>query len=105
MSTFQYQIGGYRGPDQRSAFISAAGANKASEPADFIRSVARFIDGTSYTIHKAVYSQDVDVLNPGFTGEVAFKGVIIKGKDVAGWTLDGYVLPRLASGLYFGEEL
>jgi hypothetical protein len=30
---------------------------------------------------------------------------IIEGDDVAGWTLDDYVLPRLASGLYFGEEI
>lgn len=30
---------------------------------------------------------------------------IIQGEDVAGWTLHGYVLPRLASGLYFGEEV
>lgn len=30
---------------------------------------------------------------------------IIEGEDNAGWTLDDYVLPRLASGLYFGEEI
>jgi hypothetical protein len=30
---------------------------------------------------------------------------VIDGEDVAGWTLDGYVLPRLASGLIFGEEI
>lgn len=30
---------------------------------------------------------------------------VIAGRDVAGWTLDGYVLPRLASGLYFGREI
>jgi hypothetical protein len=24
---------------------------------------------------------------------------LITGRDVAGWTLDGYVIPRLASGL------
>lgn len=30
--------------------------------------------------------------------------VLIKGSDVAGWTLDDYVLPRLASGLMFGNE-
>lgn len=29
----------------------------------------------------------------------------LRGTDVAGWTLDGYVLPRLASGLYFGTEI
>ncbi len=31
--------------------------------------------------------------------------VLISGTDNAGWTLDGYVLPRLASGLYFGHEV
>ena len=31
--------------------------------------------------------------------------VFIRGHDVAGWTLDGYVLPRLASGLMFGKEV
>ena len=30
---------------------------------------------------------------------------VIAGEDVAGWTLDGYVIPRLASGLIFGEEI
>ena len=30
---------------------------------------------------------------------------VIRGEDEAGWTLDGYVLPRLASGLYTGEEV
>jgi hypothetical protein len=31
--------------------------------------------------------------------------IVIGGYDEAGWTLDGYVLPRLASGLIFGEEI
>jgi hypothetical protein len=30
---------------------------------------------------------------------------LVAGEDVAGWTLDAYVLPRLASGLYTGEEI
>ena len=30
---------------------------------------------------------------------------MITGHDVAGWTLDGYVIPRLASGLVFAEEV
>jgi hypothetical protein len=29
----------------------------------------------------------------------------IAGHDVAGWTLDGYVIPRLASGLMFAQEV
>jgi hypothetical protein len=30
---------------------------------------------------------------------------LIVGRDVAGWTLDDYVIPRLASGLYYCEEV
>lgn len=30
--------------------------------------------------------------------------VLIEGADRAGWTLDGYVIPRLASGLMFAKE-
>lgn len=33
------------------------------------------------------------------------EGVTIRGIDHYGWTLDGYVLPRLASGMFYGEEL
>ncbi len=32
------------------------------------------------------------------------RAVLIAGHDVFGWTLDGYVIPRLASGLWFAEE-
>jgi hypothetical protein len=31
--------------------------------------------------------------------------VLIGGADVHGWTLDGYVIPRLASGLIRAEEV
>lgn len=31
------------------------------------------------------------------------RGVLIVGRDDAGWTLEDYVLPRLASGMYFGR--
>lgn len=29
----------------------------------------------------------------------------VEGTDYLGWTLHGYVLPRLASGLMFGQEI
>lgn len=29
---------------------------------------------------------------------------LIVGEDVAGWTLDDYVIPRLGSGLIFAKE-
>ena len=32
------------------------------------------------------------------------KSTWITGLDVAGWNLDDYVLPRLASGMLFGSE-
>ena len=31
--------------------------------------------------------------------------IVITGYDSAGWTLDDYVIPRLASGLYWALEL
>lgn len=31
--------------------------------------------------------------------------IVIAGCDVAGWTLDDYVIPRLASGLHFAVEI
>ena len=42
-------------------------------------------------------------LVPG--GTLVPEGTLIAGQDEAGWTLDGYVLPRLASGLLFGSEV
>lgn len=30
--------------------------------------------------------------------------MVVEGEDDAGWTLDGYVIPRLASGLIFARE-
>jgi hypothetical protein len=40
-----------------------------------------------------------------YTVRVQGDDVLISGIDNAGWTLDGYVIPRLASGLYFAEEI
>jgi hypothetical protein len=48
--------------------------------------------------------------NYRIAGRTAIRGsntvqFLIAGRDVAGWTLDDYVIPRLASGLYFTEEI
>lgn len=37
--------------------------------------------------------------------DVLTHDVLIAGEDDCGWTMDDYVLPRLASGLRFGEEI
>jgi hypothetical protein len=37
--------------------------------------------------------------------EVTETETIIEGEDCCGWTLDDYVIPRLASGWYFAEEI
>lgn len=34
-----------------------------------------------------------------------FDSIIIEGEDDAGWTLDGYVIPRLASGWIMAQEI
>jgi len=41
-----------------------------------------------------------EVLHPAWSEG----GILIGGMDVAGWTLDDYVIPRLASGLIRCEE-
>lgn len=38
----------------------------------------------------------------GYTVE---EEILIVGEDVAGWTLDGYVIPRLASGMHYAKEV
>jgi hypothetical protein len=43
--------------------------------------------------------------DPTVSGAPVEEGVLIEGRDDAGWTLDEYVLPRLASGNMFGEEV
>lgn len=37
--------------------------------------------------------------------EVTDEHTIIEGEDFAGWTLDGYVIPRLGSGWFHCEEI
>ncbi len=31
--------------------------------------------------------------------------IVVQGADDAGWTMDDYILPRLASGLHFATEV
>lgn len=31
--------------------------------------------------------------------------IVIEGEDNAGWTMDDYVIPRLASGLIYAREI
>ena len=38
-------------------------------------------------------------------GTIQGKGILIEGYDRAGWTLDAYVIPRLASGLIVAKEV
>jgi hypothetical protein len=53
--------------------------------------VARYLPG-NYSVAFATEFEGRDV-------------TVIEGRDNSGWTMDGYVLPRLASGLYFGQEI
>lgn len=65
---------------------------------------------TRYAVARANSVEDVEQylpenysvvhISPNPSGE----DVVIAGEDVAGWTLDGYVLPRLASGLIWARE-
>lgn len=67
---------------------------------DIINGNSRFatVTGTAYQVAPYLPHNYVVV---GSDGE----RTVIAGVDRAGWTLDDYVLPRLASGLYFGREI
>jgi hypothetical protein len=56
--------------------------------------------------HKADLETVRKYLPANYTAEKnAFDAIVIEGEDNAGWTLDGYVIPRLASGLYYAKEV
>lgn len=61
------------------------------------------VKGTGITLQSvsAYLPRNYEVMGWDETGTA----VVIEGHDNAGWTLDDYVLPRLASGLYFGTEV
>lgn len=64
--------------------------------ADSLAQVAAYLpDGYKVTAHY------VRAINAAKHGEV----LIISGEDKGGWTLDGYVIPRLESGLIFAQEI
>ena len=44
-------------------------------------------------------------LPSNYSANAVIGGIGISGNDVSGWTLDGYVIPRLASGLRFAVEV
>ena len=57
-------------------------------------------------------SSQIDAYMPG-NYSVIWRGeylrdqfvTVIGGEDSHGWTLDGYVIPRLASGMYVAKEI
>jgi hypothetical protein len=60
-----------------------------------------------YAKVRSIHVQVIERYLPGnyrVTGQVG-EWTYIAGHDVAGWTLQDYVIPRLASGLYHCEEM
>lgn len=53
---------------------------------------------SNYSIIKVVVGKDDDDTR-------TFGHVVISGTDNHGWTLDGYVIPRLASGMIAAKEV
>ena len=62
--------------------------------------VARYLPGNYY-----VAAEVIVTLGTGNAPTEQVAATLIRGVDVAGWTLDDYVLPRLASGLIFAREV
>lgn len=42
-------------------------------------------------------------LPENFFAYVSAERIVITGEDAAGWTMEGYVIPRLASGMIFAR--
>ena len=57
--------------------------------------IERYLPGNYSVIYSAELPEDA----------IARREIVIKGEDNAGWTLDSYVIPRLASGLHFAKEI
>lgn len=57
----------------------------------------RFLPGNYSILH------EYDV--PSSSGRDQLHRFVIHGRDSAGWTLDEYVIPRLASGLIWADEV
>ena len=61
-----------------------------------------YLPGNYFVCHETTWS--------GYPGDLDRKRnevdvFVIEGIDDAGWTLDGYVIPRYASGLIWVEEI
>jgi hypothetical protein len=54
---------------------------------------------------KAYMPGNYEVLGRTPIGGTNTVSVLIGGRDSCGWTLDGYVIPRLASGMYYAVEI
>lgn len=66
-----------------------------TDPKKDVREVARIMSVYMPSNYTATAVETID----------GRRGVLIEGEDVAGWTLDGYVLPRLGSGLLLAREI
>lgn len=69
--------------------VATVSVNRYHDLDKEVQVIARYLPENYHVVH-------VDTGN---------REVWIEGTDVAGWTLDGYVLPRLASGMHFGREV
>jgi hypothetical protein len=54
---------------------------------------------------KAYMPGNYEVLGRTPIGASNTVSVLIGGRDSCGWTLDDYVIPRLASGMYYAVEI
>lgn len=78
-----FYVAAFIDPTYKRAIVRNVEAGREREQ------VEAYLDTTNYKV--------LEVLEDG--------AVLIGGTDVSGWTLDAYVIPRLASGLLFAEEV
>lgn len=55
-------------------------------------------------VPKAQQRQIEPYMPRNYTARQDGDDVLVEGRDESGWTLDGYVIPRLQSGMWFARE-
>ena len=75
---------------ERVAHISSA--DNPHQRRDLSLTLVESFLPSNYSVHEVVTVDGAEILT-------------IRGRDSAGWTMDGYVIPRLASGNIFAKEV
>lgn len=86
----------------------ASEGHRITEPPERFALVSVTRGDTAETVQRYLpdnYGVNTAIRTPITDPETGLACVLVQGRDVAGWTLDDYVIPRLGSGLIGAREV